>query len=99
MPKYSEFKIKGYYLYFTSKCIIEAIHAHASEKGLKERGSAKLWVLKNGDSIVERQGSLSNTEIKAVQEFIKNNLSIIVTKWAEFKGLKSIEEIEFINKK
>lgn len=27
MPKYSEFKIAGCYLYFTSKCIVEAMHA------------------------------------------------------------------------
>lgn len=26
MPKYYEYKIAGYYLYFTSHCIIECMH-------------------------------------------------------------------------
>lgn len=38
MPKYYEDKICGYYLYFTASCIVEAMHAHASEKGLKGMG-------------------------------------------------------------
>ena len=29
MPKYYEFMICGYYLYFTSHCVIEAMHVHA----------------------------------------------------------------------
>ena len=32
MPKYYEFKIAGYYLYFTSHCIIECMHVHASDR-------------------------------------------------------------------
>ena len=34
MPKYFDFKVSGYYLYFTSKCIIECMHVHASDKRL-----------------------------------------------------------------
>lgn len=34
MPKYYEFKVCGYYLYYTTSCIIEAIHVHASDKKL-----------------------------------------------------------------
>lgn len=30
MPKYYEFKVAGYYLYFTSFCVIECMHVHAS---------------------------------------------------------------------
>lgn len=41
MPKYYEFKVYGYYLYFTSHCIIEAMHVHASDGKLTEQGSAK----------------------------------------------------------
>lgn len=40
MPKYYEFKIAGYYLYFTSFCIIECMHVHASDRRLTESGSA-----------------------------------------------------------
>ena len=38
MPKYYEYKIYGYYLYFTSKCTLEAMHAHASDRSLRKRG-------------------------------------------------------------
>ena len=34
MPKYYEFKVCGYYLYYTAHCIIEAMHVHASDKKL-----------------------------------------------------------------
>lgn len=44
MPKYYEFKVCGYYLYYTSHCIIEAMHVHASDKKLTESGSAKFFV-------------------------------------------------------
>lgn len=41
MPKYYEFKVCGYYLYYTAHCIIEAMHVHVSDKKLTESGSAK----------------------------------------------------------
>ena len=34
MPKYFDFKVYGYYLYFTSKCIVECMHVHASDRQL-----------------------------------------------------------------
>ena len=34
MPKYFAFKICGYYLYFTSHCVLECMHAHASDEEL-----------------------------------------------------------------
>lgn len=36
MPKYYEFKVAGYYLYFTSFCVIECMHVHASDRKLTE---------------------------------------------------------------
>ena len=47
MPKYYEFKVCGYYLYFTSKCIVEAMHVHASDSKLTEAGSGKFFVKLN----------------------------------------------------
>lgn len=41
MPKYYEYKVCGYYLYYTSHCVIEAMHVHASDRRLTEAGSAK----------------------------------------------------------
>ena len=44
MPKYFQFKICGYYLYFTSHCVIECMHVLASDSRLTESGSAKFFV-------------------------------------------------------
>lgn len=41
MPKYFLDKIAGYYLYYTKHCVIECMHAHASDRKLTEGGSAK----------------------------------------------------------
>ena len=72
MPKYYQFKVAGYYLYFTSKCIIEAMHVHASDKRLTEVGSAKFFVKDNGDTILQERGVLSERELRLIQEFIVN---------------------------
>ena len=37
MPKYFDFKVCGYYLYFTNKCIIECMHVHAVIKDFQKR--------------------------------------------------------------
>ena len=67
MPKYYEYKIAGYYLYFTSYCVIECMHVHASDRKLTEDGSAKFFVKDNykiGESLMteksERYKRLSN---------------------------------------
>ena len=52
MPKYYEFKVAGYYLYFTSYCVIECMHVHASDRKLTETGSAKFFVRDNGDTVI-----------------------------------------------
>jgi hypothetical protein len=71
MPKYYQFKVAGYYLYFTSKCIIECMHVHASDKKLTEEGSAKFFVKANGDSVLQKKGILKDKEINQIQMFIK----------------------------
>lgn len=42
MPKYKNFLVYGYYLYFTSHCILEAFHVNASNKQLSEGGLSKV---------------------------------------------------------
>lgn len=86
MPKYFEFKIAGYYLYFTSHCIIEPVHVHASDTKLTERSSAKIWVKDNGDTVVENVGILSDKEMNAIRKYIKNNIITIKDKWEDFAG-------------
>ena len=34
MPIYYQEKVAGYYLYYTKHCVIEAMHAYASDKKL-----------------------------------------------------------------
>ena len=84
MPKYYDYKVAGYYLYFTSHCVIECMHVHASDRKLTEPGSAKLFVKSNGDSVVQDQGMLNAREILKIQEFIKKNYQEMYLKWAAY---------------
>ena len=82
MPKYYEFKVCGYYLYFTSKCIVEAMHVHASDSQLTEAGSGKFFVKENGDSALQNKGILKDRDIREIQRFIKDNYREMYTKWS-----------------
>ena len=82
MPKYYDFKICGYYLYFTAHCIIECMHVHASDRKLTEAGSAKFFVKSNGDTVVQHQGTLTERELKQIQAFIKDNYKEMYLKWS-----------------
>lgn len=84
MPKYYQYKISGYYLYFTSHCVIECMHVHASDKKMTEAGSAKLFVQENGDTIVQNKGVLNDKELRIIQGFIKQNYQEMYLKWAEY---------------
>ena len=86
MPKYYEFKVAGYYLYFTSHCIVECMHVHASDARLTEAGSAKFFVKENGDSFIQNKGMLNDREIRKIQIFIKNNYKEMYLKWAEYSN-------------
>jgi len=86
MPKYYEFKVAGYFLYFTSHCIIECMHVHASDNKLTEAGSAKFFVKENGDSIMQEQGILNEREVRKIQEFIKINYQDMYLKWASYSS-------------
>ena len=67
MPKYFQHKISGHYLYYTEHCIIEAMHAHASDRKLSEHGSAKFFVKGNGDTVVQHQGPLKDIEVRPIR--------------------------------
>ena len=84
MPKYFQYKVAGYFLYFTSYCIVECMHVHASDRKLTEAGSAKFFVKDNGDTVVQNRGRLNDRELKSIQEFIKENYLIMYKKWAEY---------------
>ena len=84
MPKYYEYKVAGYYLYFTSFCTVECMHVHASDRKLTEGGSAKFFVKENGDSILQNRGVLTDREIQKIQIFIKINYQEMYLKWSEY---------------
>lgn len=71
---------------FTSHCIVEAMHVHASDRHLTESGSAKLFVLGNGDTVVKEQGVLTNKEMRIIREFIKDNYQEMFLKWSEMSN-------------
>lgn len=83
MPKYYDFKICGYYLYFTAHCIIECMHVHASDRRLTEAGSAKFFVKSNGDTEVQNQGMLTDRELRKIRAFIKDNYQEMYLRWSE----------------
>ena len=84
MPKYINDMVAGYILYFTSKCTIEAMHVHASDKELTEVGSAKLFVYDNGDTTIERWGTVNEKDMIKIQKYIKNNYKQMYEKWSQY---------------
>ena len=86
MPKYYEFKVAGYYLYFTSFCVIECMHVHASDRKQTENGSAKFFVKDNGDAVVQKRGILNDREMAKIQSFIKDNYKEMYLKWSQYSN-------------
>ena len=60
------------------------MHVHASDSKLSESGSAKFFVKENGDTVLQKRGILSDTEISKIQSFIKTNYKEMYLKWAEY---------------
>ncbi len=82
MPKYYDFKVCGYYLYFTSHCIIECMHVHASDRKLTEAGSAKLFVKNDGETVLQDKGRVNDRELRQIQAFVKENYREMYLKWS-----------------
>lgn len=86
MPKYYRDRIAGHYLYFTSQCIVEAMHVHASDRHLTEGGSAKFFVRSDGSSVVKKRGDLTDREINIIQKFISENYLDMYKTWKMYGG-------------
>ena len=84
MPKYYGYKVYGYYLYFTSHCVVEAMHAHASDRKLTESASAKFFVKADGETTVAERGTLNDREIAGIRDFIKMHYQEMYLRWSEF---------------
>ena len=92
MPKYFAEKIFGHWLYFTTHCILEAMHVHASQDSkLREKGAAKFFVYADGTSKMMVQGTLRNHEVPLVQDFIKQHYRMMAVSL-----YLSLEEILFV---
>jgi hypothetical protein len=63
--------------------VIEAMHVHASDRKLTETGSAKFFVKNNGDTTVEKQGVLTDREVRQIRDFIKIHYKEMYLKWLE----------------
>ena len=86
MPKYYNFLVADHYLYFTSFCIVEAMHVHASDKELTEARSAKFFVRADGSSKMEKRGDLTDRQVSAIQKFIKENYVEMYQRWKKYGG-------------
>lgn len=98
MGKFFKYPVCGYYLYHTAKCGVEPIHIHASDKHLTEKGSAKIWMSRYGDTKVAHQGNISDADMKEIRKHIKTNYEEIIDIWENAFGnnaeyLDSIEVI------
>ena len=82
MPKYSDDKVFNHYLYFTSHCIVEAMHVHAGNAEMSEESSAKFFVRADGSSVMKRRGDLSRKEQIGIQRYIKMHYMAMYAKWA-----------------
>lgn len=82
MPKYFSFKVCGYYLYFTAHCIIECMHVHASDSKLTEGGSAKFFVKRDGETVLQNRGALSDKELRIIQSFIRQHYREMYLTWS-----------------
>ena len=86
MPKYYDFMVCGYFLYFTSHCVVEAMHVHASDRRLTEVGSAKFFVKGNGDTVIKEQGNLKDKQLRIIREFIKENYKEMYIHWLQYSN-------------
>ena len=90
MPKYYRDRIADHYLYFTSQCVVEAMHVHASDKKLTEYNSAKFFVRADGTTVLQKRGDLTDKQIKIIEKFIEANYLDMYKTWKDFGGKKYI---------
>ena len=86
MPKYYPFRIADHNLYFTSECIVEAMHVHASDRRMTEAGSAKFFVRADGSSVLQKRGNLTERQINIIMRFIQENYLDMYKTWKDFGG-------------
>lgn len=73
MPKFFPFKVADNYLNYTKHCLIECMHAYASDRRYTESGSAKFFVYSDGNTYVQHRGQLTDRQIRIIQRYIKKH--------------------------
>jgi hypothetical protein len=84
LSKYFDFKVCGYFLYFTSHCVVEAMRVHASDMKLTESGSAKFFARGDGSTVVMNQGRLNARGIRIIRKFIQEHYEEMYIRWSQF---------------
>lgn len=59
---------------YTSSCIVEAMHVHASDRKLTEAGSAKFFVKGNGDTTVENKEFYPTKRLERYESLSKETI-------------------------
>lgn len=85
MPDYTKATVDGYHLYFTSKCIVEAFHAHA-DKNRSKASAAKFFIRSDGSVVVADRGRLSQQIIRKFSEYIAINYVEMYKLWCAAGG-------------
>jgi hypothetical protein len=57
------------------------MHVHASDSKLTESRSAKFFVRGDGSTVVQKQGALSNLEVRKIQGFIMEHYLEMYELW------------------
>lgn len=50
---------------------------------MTEAGSAKLFIKSNGDTVVQKRGTLSDKDLLTIQKYIKNNYLTMFEMWSQ----------------
>lgn len=69
---------------FSSYCVIERMHVHASDRRSTEVASAKLFVKQSGNTIVQSVGVLSDRGLHKIQKLIKPYDQEMYLKWSAY---------------
>lgn len=85
MGKIVEYKVYGYYIYYTMHCLSEGIiHVHTNPNNIgSERNAGKFFVYEDGRSRLEKKGCMSDKDVLKIQGWIKDNIDIIKNKWLD----------------
>ncbi|MCL2015130.1 MAG: DUF4160 domain-containing protein [Defluviitaleaceae bacterium] len=77
-------------IYFTTYDKDEPSHAHANYPVKVEAGSAKIWIMINGETEVASAGKLSAKELKKTRRFLKENHMVLFKMWEDRFGKLNI---------